>query len=473
MWSRQNNQEPNLAGNVPAQGKSGNEVFVATLAMGLIVTLWALVAGPGGPASKWFVGIPLIVPFLAMVLGVLTILAALWVHAVKAKSTVLRLATIAVTLVSLAVAAHDVYKLVRWDGILWIGDYLCRTAELPDKTRPVDVCFCFVDHFEPEYAFRQTSQPSGPQQVELVEQWEAAYRRAIDGHADSDGRPPRHTWFFPIALSSPQVRPVLATWPGLGWGEIEYHLHHPIEFDDTQVRRQIVDDLAQLRQTGAVTSGYGFVHGMYGLAGGNRACRSCYELDSLSETGCCADFTFPSIGSSAQPAQANSVYYAQSTGRPKPYDRGIPAEAGKTSPGLLIVQGPLWARWPWITMDDADLRADNPPAPRRIDRWLAADIHVKGRPNWIFIVVHSHTAPEQNRKAIFGGAMQRTWQALEERFKRPGWRLHYVTTREVCNIIKAAETGKDGNPGDYRDFLIAPPQNAKTPGRPGTGSWGY
>lgn len=35
--------------------------------------------------------------------------------------------------------------------------------------------------------------------------------------------------------------------------------------------------------------------------------------------------------------------------------------------------------------------------------------------------------------------------------------LHYVTSREVYNIIKAAEAGRVGNPNDYRDYVLPPP----------------
>ena len=35
--------------------------------------------------------------------------------------------------------------------------------------------------------------------------------------------------------------------------------------------------------------------------------------------------------------------------------------------------------------------------------------------------------------------------------------LHYVTAREVYNIIKAAEAGMTGNPHDYRDYELPPP----------------
>jgi hypothetical protein len=35
--------------------------------------------------------------------------------------------------------------------------------------------------------------------------------------------------------------------------------------------------------------------------------------------------------------------------------------------------------------------------------------------------------------------------------------LHYVSAREMYNIAKAAETGNDGNPNEYRDFILAKP----------------
>jgi hypothetical protein len=40
------------------------------------------------------------------------------------------------------------------------------------------------------------------------------------------------------------------------------------------------------------------------------------------------------------------------------------------------------------------------------------------------------------------------------------WRLHYVTAREMYNIAIAAMDGKEGDPGAYRDYLLAPPPAA-------------
>jgi len=37
------------------------------------------------------------------------------------------------------------------------------------------------------------------------------------------------------------------------------------------------------------------------------------------------------------------------------------------------------------------------------------------------------------------------------------WKLHYVSAREMYNIIKAAENGLDGDPGAYRDHVLPKP----------------
>ena len=41
--------------------------------------------------------------------------------------------------------------------------------------------------------------------------------------------------------------------------------------------------------------------------------------------------------------------------------------------------------------------------------------------------------------------------------------LHYMTAREAYNVAKAAEEGKCGNPGDFRDYRIPKPRNMVFP----------
>ena len=57
------------------------------------------------------------------------------------------------------------------------------------------------------------------------------------------------------------------------------------------------------------------------------------------------------------------------------------------------------------------------------------------------------------------GAPVHAMHAHLERHYNDGERhvLHYVTAREMYNIIKAAEAGLEGNPARYRDFELPPP----------------
>ena len=43
--------------------------------------------------------------------------------------------------------------------------------------------------------------------------------------------------------------------------------------------------------------------------------------------------------------------------------------------------------------------------------------------------------------------------------------LHYVTSRELYNIVKAAEAGLDGDPARYRDYVLPPPRSSWAGGR--------
>jgi len=366
---------------------------------------------------------------------------------------------------SAAAALHGLWvcrKLIHWRAMHWVGPYLREARVAAEEFKEVDVCFLFIDHFEPEWG-----NADEPEQVQRVLAWEKAYVGASRGHKDSDGRPPQHTWFTPVSQVCPAAMQVVARWPASFLGEIEYHLHHGPSATEESIRRRILEDTATLRTYGAIPMGrYGFVHGMYALAGGNpKFCRVVSELDLLRETGCYADFSFPAIGAPSQPSQVNSIFYASSNGRPKPHDRGSPAVVGQRGQGLMIIPGPM-SFGPFLrVLDDAEVAPHYPPDPRRISRWLDAHVHVRGRPNWVFIAVHSHTAKPAIRNFLFAGPMQTLWSTLEKRFKRQRTRLHYVTAREAFNIIRAAEAGRDGNPADYRDFEISSPQAVRNPQR--------
>jgi hypothetical protein len=85
---------------------------------------------------------------------------------------------------------------------------------------------------------------------------------------------------------------------------------------------------------------------------------------------------------------------------------------------------------------------------------------VKGRPEWIFIKIHCHGGQKRDMEALLGKEVDEIFNFLESMFRdREGYHLHYVTARECYNIIKATESDERGNPSEFRDYLIPPPQN--------------
>jgi len=85
-------------------------------------------------------------------------------------------------------------------------------------------------------------------------------------------------------------------------------------------------------------------------------------------------------------------------------------------------------------------------------------VHVRGRPEWIFVKVHTHGCMTENVDMMLGGAMRRAHEYLAAACNDgSNWALHYVSARELYNIARAAEDGKSGNPGAWRDFEIGRP----------------
>jgi hypothetical protein len=76
---------------------------------------------------------------------------------------------------------------------------------------------------------------------------------------------------------------------------------------------------------------------------------------------------------------------------------------------------------------------------------------VQGRPNWLFVKLHTHGGIPSNYKTLLGEAMAGFHRSLGEFCLNSGIRLHYVTARELVNVVHAAEDGHSGNAGDYRD----------------------
>ena len=95
-------------------------------------------------------------------------------------------------------------------------------------------------------------------------------------------------------------------------------------------------------------------------------------------------------------------------------------------------------------------------APARVASWVAQGIHVEGRPEWVFVKVHTHGAIEKTAASLLGDGGRALHSALAS-FNTGGWKLHYVTAREMYNVARAAMDGKTGDPSAYFDHLVRPP----------------
>src|SRR5579871_6206508 len=346
---------------------------------------------------------------------------------------------------------------------------------------PTDLFLCIVDHYEP-----QVNKPSTEVARGRVEDWLRRYPELARAHRDSEGRVPPHSFFYPWdeydAWELTRILELCAD----GYGEVDIHLHHR---DDTEatLRQKLRDAVRVFHEHGALSQwpdgkpAWGFIHGNWALANsrcenGRNFCGVNNEVELLQKEGCYADFTFPAWPHTAQPRQMNSIYYAKADAlRPKSYDRGVPAQSGQTQQeGLLLIQGPLVpylagrGRAPRLAMEDSDLAHYARYSPARMDRWVQAGIHVHGRPDRVFIKLHSHGAEDQNRAMMLGGDLDALFADAEARYndgKR--YRLHYVTAREMFNIVKATEAGiEDMAPA--RDFILPPPGMLPQKGKPST-----
>lgn len=358
---------------------------------------------------------------------------------------------------------------------IWLWGYLRRRR--PAKVvGPVHVMFSFVDHFEPNWQGVDLAT-----QRARVDRWCHDYRALAGRHRDADGRMPQHTFFYPEEEYLEEHLEKLATLCTEGYGEIEIHLHHdddtPENFRSTISRfNELLHErhgaLPRDPKTGELR--FAFIHGNWSLDNSRADGRWCginNELILLRELGCYADFTLPSAPSDTQTSLSNAIYYATDDPlRPKSHDSGeLVRVGGQPSGDLMIVQGPLGLNWrerrfgiiPRI--EASDVRRACLPTPERVDQWVRTGIHVEGRPEWVFIKVHTHGTQKRDMDTLLGAPAEAMHAHLESAYNDGvNYVLHYVNSREMYNIIKAAEAGKQGNPNDWRDFELPPPPN-RTP----------
>ncbi len=366
-----------------------------------------------------------------------------------------------------------IYREIRRKNVdIWLESWFKGNSSV-SGVKPIHVLFCYVDHYEPQWG-----RPERAQEDQRVDRWCSEYPRLVEKHWDADGRHPIHSFFYPEEEYRKEHLDKLSLLCQKGLGEIEIHLHHDNDTDEgfREKLKSFIDILHNDHGALSVDPATGlpsfaFIHGDWALDNSRRDGRMCgvnNELIVLHEMGCYADFTLPSAPSETQTKQINSIYYAADDPKlPKSHDTGVEVEVGVESSGdLMLIQGPLtfnchsrkWGLIPRI--ENGDLRRSMPPTAHRVDLWVNCGIHVKGRPEWVFVKIHTHGTQEIDMPVLLGKESDDMFNHLEKKYNDgTNYVLHYVSAREMYNIAKAAEAGKSGNPNDFRDYLLSRPNN--------------
>lgn len=358
----------------------------------------------------------------------------------------------------------------------WAKDYarhLVRRARTPRPVGDRHVLFAFCDHYEPFWKIDHRAKTAAGEATgrARVDAWFAGYPKLADEFRDSNGRTPRHGFFFPGEEYRPYFLDRLAELCRDGYGEVEVHLHHDGDTAET-LKPQLADTLASFAKHGhisrdAATGQYrwAFIHGNWCLANGRPDGKWCGvddELPVLHEMGCYADLTFPAAPDPSQPDQVNVIYWPTGDlAARRAYDFGERARVGVTyEDRLLMITGPLaFARKgvAKLRMENGAITGDDPPDAQRVKTWLRQGIHIEGKPEWVFVKIHTHGAIEKTAASLLGSGGRALHEALRDQVMREGGKLHYVTAREMFNVARAAMDGKTGTPDQYFDYVIPPP----------------
>lgn len=348
----------------------------------------------------------------------------------------------------------------------WLPGYLGSLFRGLHPSRPFHLLFCLADHHEP---FRGGADKDSA--LAIVRRWEREWPALAGRFTDADGRHPSVSLFYPEEEYDRDVVDVLAGLTQSRLAEVEVQMHH--RHDTPQgVREKLLRFCDRLRTNhgclGHDEAGrlrFGFVHGNWALCNSRPDgdwCGVNEELGLLKDLGCYADFTFPSAPSPTQPGMVNRIYRAKDRpGQPRGHDEGRDVAVGsQTRDGLMLITGPLcplWSRRKWGILprvENGEISGANPPGTDRLRAWVSCGIHVKLADDWMVVKVHTHGCVEANADVVLGAPMA---QLFAELVSSPEWKVHFVSARELYNIVRAAEDGHQGNPGDFRDYEIALP----------------
>jgi hypothetical protein len=305
------------------------------------------------------------------------------------------------------------------------------------------VWLTIADHFEP-----LRGNATLDQGLHRIAPWLKTWPEIASRHADSTGRPPVYTFFYPQEEYHPSLIDPLAEMARSGIADVEVHIHHDGEGEQNFVDRMsgFIDTLHSRhgllrKENGQVR--FGFIHGNWALDNslpGGRWCGLNNELTLLHRLGCYADFTLPSAPSPAQTRMVNTIYWAtDDPARPKSHDTGAPIRPGpQPDADLLMIPGPLALNWKQRSrgilprVETGELAAHNPVTPERVRLWLR---HAPTNGPDLYLKLFAHGALESNARHLLTGDLDLMCKYLTAACRHLGADLRFVSAfhlRQQC-----------------------------------------
>jgi hypothetical protein len=327
---------------------------------------------------------------------------------------------------------------------LWLPGYISNRLSRWTTPAKCRVWVAIADHWEPYWR-----KPSDDTARERVAVWARHWPEIARRHADSAGRPPQYTFYYPQEEYRPEFLDALAQMTHAGVADVDVHIHHNCEGQQNFVDRMssFIETLEKrhslLRRSGGRTV-FGFIHGNWALDNSRpdgKCCGLNNEITLLRDLGCYADFTMPSGDSPTQSRIVNRIYWViDDPERPRSYDHGVPVRPGAPGSGdLLMITGPFGLRWAERLVprvETGEIAYQDPPSAYRIRRWMELAPRIG---NDIFIKLYAHGAQERNFEVLLlQGALDRLFTLLAEVCGAAGHELRYVSTWGMRQAVDAA-----------------------------------
>jgi hypothetical protein len=261
------------------------------------------------------------------------------------------------------------------------------------------------------------------------------------------------SFFYPEEEYRPHLLDALAAFRERGIGDVEIHIHH-----DGEGEAHFLEHMAGFADTLHTRHGllrkrdgrltFGFIHGNWCLDNSRPDGRWCglnNEITLLQRLGCYADFTMPCGPAPMQASLMNAIYWAvDDPARPKSYDSGVLAEAGRPGPGqaLLMVPGPFAVRFAgWKPkIEIGDIAGQIPVDDARADSWFQA-APVLGQDQ--FFKFFAHGTQERHSRAFFSGMLDDLFSRLKAHAARREMEIYFVSAWDMFLAIEKILAGED------------------------------